>query len=93
MSTFTYDHIHIRSRDPEKTAAFYERMFGAEIISSAVEVLAVVAAGLGAVAAGAGDVSREEQGLGEGGGVGEGAGGVLGFVEGWASGTGHGRCS
>ena len=22
MSTFTYDHIHIRSRDPEKTAAY-----------------------------------------------------------------------
>ena len=34
MSTFTYDHIHIRSRDPEKTAAYYERMFGAEIIRS-----------------------------------------------------------
>ena len=32
MSTFTYDHIHIRSRDPEKTAAYYERMFDAEII-------------------------------------------------------------
>ena len=34
MSTFTYDHIHIRSRDPEKTAAYYERMFDAEIIRS-----------------------------------------------------------
>src|SRR2546421_10951994 len=34
MSTFTNDHIHIRSRDPEKTAAFYERMFDAEIIRS-----------------------------------------------------------
>ena len=32
MSTFTYDHIHIRSTDPEKTAAYYERMFEAEII-------------------------------------------------------------
>jgi catechol 2,3-dioxygenase-like lactoylglutathione lyase family enzyme len=30
--TFTYDHIHIRSRDPEKTAAWYERMLDAEII-------------------------------------------------------------
>jgi catechol 2,3-dioxygenase-like lactoylglutathione lyase family enzyme len=37
MSTFTYDHIHIRSRDPEKTAAFYQRMFDAEIIRSVQE--------------------------------------------------------
>jgi lactoylglutathione lyase len=34
MATFAYDHIHIRSTDPEKTAAFYERMFEAEIIRS-----------------------------------------------------------
>ena len=34
MSKFTYDHIHLRSPDPEATAAFYERMFGAEIIRS-----------------------------------------------------------
>ena len=34
MTTFTYDHIHIRSRDPEKTAAYYERMFDAQIIRS-----------------------------------------------------------
>jgi len=34
MSTFTYDHIHIRSTDPEKTAAYYERMFDAQIIRS-----------------------------------------------------------
>ena len=32
MATFTYDHIHIRSTDPEKTAAYYERMFEAEIV-------------------------------------------------------------
>jgi catechol 2,3-dioxygenase-like lactoylglutathione lyase family enzyme len=32
MATFTYDHVHIRSTDPEKTAAYYERMFEAEII-------------------------------------------------------------
>jgi lactoylglutathione lyase len=37
MATFTYDHIHIRSRDPEKTAAFYERMFDAQIIRSTQE--------------------------------------------------------
>ena len=34
MATFTYDHIHLRSTDPEKTAQYYERMFGAEIIRS-----------------------------------------------------------
>src|ERR1044071_4834606 len=34
MSTFTYDHIHIRSRNPENTAAYFERMFEAEIIRS-----------------------------------------------------------
>jgi len=34
MTAFTYDHIHLRSPDPEKTAAYYERMFGAEIVRS-----------------------------------------------------------
>jgi lactoylglutathione lyase len=34
MSKFTFDHIHLFSRDPEATAAFYERMFGAEVIRS-----------------------------------------------------------
>ena len=34
MAKFTYDHIHLRSPDPEKTAQYYERMFGAEIIRS-----------------------------------------------------------
>ena len=37
MTTFTYDHIHLRSPDPEKTAQYYERMFGAEIIRSMQE--------------------------------------------------------
>jgi catechol 2,3-dioxygenase-like lactoylglutathione lyase family enzyme len=32
MSKFTWDHIHLRSPSPEATAAFYERMFGAEVI-------------------------------------------------------------
>jgi lactoylglutathione lyase len=31
MATFTYDHIHLRTPDPEATAQFYEKMFGAEI--------------------------------------------------------------
>ena len=37
MSTFTSDHIHLRSPDPERTAQYYERMFGAEIIRSMQE--------------------------------------------------------
>jgi catechol 2,3-dioxygenase-like lactoylglutathione lyase family enzyme len=31
MARFTFDHIHLRSPDPEATAAFYERVFGAEL--------------------------------------------------------------
>jgi lactoylglutathione lyase len=34
MSAFTYDHIHLRTADPEGTAAFYAYMFGAEVIRS-----------------------------------------------------------
>ena len=34
MPTFTYDHIHLRSRDPMGTAQYYEKMFGAKIIES-----------------------------------------------------------
>ena len=32
MPQFTYDHIHLRSPDPEATAKYYERMFGAEVL-------------------------------------------------------------
>jgi catechol 2,3-dioxygenase-like lactoylglutathione lyase family enzyme len=32
MATFTYDHIHLRSPNPEATAAWYEKMLGAEIV-------------------------------------------------------------
>ena len=32
MSGFTWDHIHLRSPDPEATAAWFERMLGAEVI-------------------------------------------------------------
>jgi lactoylglutathione lyase len=32
MTKFTFDHLHLLSRDPEATATFYERMFGAEVI-------------------------------------------------------------
>ena len=34
MGRFTYEHIHLRSPDPEATATFYERMFGARLIRS-----------------------------------------------------------
>jgi lactoylglutathione lyase len=34
MTEFTYDHIHLRSPDPDATAAYYERMFGAKVIKS-----------------------------------------------------------
>jgi lactoylglutathione lyase len=37
MSTLTFDHIHLFTRDPEATATFYERMFGAEVIRSTQE--------------------------------------------------------
>jgi catechol 2,3-dioxygenase-like lactoylglutathione lyase family enzyme len=32
MAKFTYDHIHLRSPNPEVTAQWYERMLGAEVI-------------------------------------------------------------
>ena len=34
MTEFVYDHVHLRSPDPDATAAWYERMFGAKIIKS-----------------------------------------------------------
>lgn len=32
MATYTWDHVHLRSPDPEATATWFERMFGAEVI-------------------------------------------------------------
>jgi lactoylglutathione lyase len=32
MTTLTFDHVHLKSPDPEKTAQYYEHMFGAEIL-------------------------------------------------------------
>jgi catechol 2,3-dioxygenase-like lactoylglutathione lyase family enzyme len=32
MAKFNWDHIHLFSPNPEATAAFYEKMFGAEVI-------------------------------------------------------------
>ena len=37
MGQFKFDHIHLRSPEPEETARFYERMFGAEIIRTVQE--------------------------------------------------------
>ena len=34
MTTYTYDHIHLRSRQPMETAKYFETMFGAKIIES-----------------------------------------------------------
>jgi lactoylglutathione lyase len=32
MPKVTWDHIHLRSKDPEATARWYERMLGAEVV-------------------------------------------------------------
>jgi catechol 2,3-dioxygenase-like lactoylglutathione lyase family enzyme len=32
MATFTWEHIHLRSPDPEATAAWYRDMLGADVI-------------------------------------------------------------
>ena len=32
MADFGWDHIHLRSKDPEATAQWYERMLGAQVI-------------------------------------------------------------
>jgi lactoylglutathione lyase len=37
MPQFGFDHIHLRSPDPEATAQWYERMLGAEVIRSTQE--------------------------------------------------------
>jgi catechol 2,3-dioxygenase-like lactoylglutathione lyase family enzyme len=37
MATFRYDHIHLRSPDPEATAAWYERMLGAQVVRTTQE--------------------------------------------------------
>src|SRR3546814_1897644 len=37
MTRFQFDHIHLRSPEPEETARFYERMFGAKIIRTVQE--------------------------------------------------------
>ena len=39
MTEFSYDHVHLRSPNPDETAAYYERMFGAEIIKSVMSMV------------------------------------------------------
>jgi len=34
MSAFTFDHVHLRSPDPEATATWFEQMLGAKVIRS-----------------------------------------------------------
>ena len=34
MATFSWDHVHLRSPDPESTAQWYECMLGAQVIRS-----------------------------------------------------------
>lgn len=34
MTTYKYDHMHLRSRDPMATAQYFEKMFGATILES-----------------------------------------------------------
>ncbi len=34
MVTYSYDHIHLRSREPMETAQYFNKMFGAEIKES-----------------------------------------------------------
>ena len=34
MPEYRYDHIHLRSPDPNATARFFETMFGAERVSA-----------------------------------------------------------
>ena len=34
MTEFAYDHVHLRSPNPDETARYYERMFGAKVIKS-----------------------------------------------------------
>ena len=34
MRTYRYDHVHLRSPDPDATGQFFETMFGAEVTRS-----------------------------------------------------------
>ena len=34
MPTYTYDHIHLRTRDPQAMAAYFNKMFDAKVLES-----------------------------------------------------------
>ena len=34
MPTYTYDHIHLRTRDPQAMAQYFNKMFDAKILES-----------------------------------------------------------
>ena len=34
MPTYTYDHIHLRSKEPMETARYFNRMFDAKILET-----------------------------------------------------------
>ena len=37
MAAYSWDHVHLRSPDPEATAQWFERMLGAEVIRTVVQ--------------------------------------------------------
>ena len=37
MTKFTWDHIHLRTTNPEAMAAWFEKMLGAEVIRTVVQ--------------------------------------------------------
>ena len=39
MTVYTYDHMHLRSRDPIATARYFETMFDAQVLESVQEHL------------------------------------------------------
>lgn len=36
MANFTWDHVHLRTPDPEATAQWFEKMFGAQVVRTTV---------------------------------------------------------
>jgi catechol 2,3-dioxygenase-like lactoylglutathione lyase family enzyme len=38
MPTYTWDHVHLRTPDPEATAQWFERMLGAQVIRSPARI-------------------------------------------------------
>jgi catechol 2,3-dioxygenase-like lactoylglutathione lyase family enzyme len=54
MAKYTWDHVHLRSPDPEATAAWFEKMLGAEVIQTPYQGLdhfGLTCSGIDAIAA------------------------------------------